>query len=110
MSAIQPLAPKELAERLARGDDLVLLDVREPAELAVASIARPGVVAIPLGHLGRRHGELDPARPIVCICHHGMRSSHAAALLARAGFGSLFNLSGGIDRWSREVDSSVPRY
>lgn len=110
MSAIGTLTPRELAARLAKGERFVLVDVREPSELAVASIPRPEVVAIPLGELARRMGELDPAAPTVCVCHHGMRSARACSILARAGFTALTNLAGGIDRWSVEVDPKVPRY
>jgi len=54
--------------------------------------------------------ELDPARSIVCICHHGIRSAHAARALEEAGFQRVINLAGGIDRWSCDVDPRVPRY
>ena len=103
-----PIEPRELARRIARGDALVLLDVREPAELAICRIR--GSRAIPLGELARRAGELDPDQPIVCICHHGIRSANAAAVLAAQGFESVFNLSGGIERWALEVDPSLARY
>jgi rhodanese-related sulfurtransferase len=105
---IAALSPAELAERLERGDPLVILDVREPRELARGTL--PGAVAIPLGDLARRAGELDPGRATVCICHHGIRSAQACSLLARAGFRELYNLSGGVDRWSLEVDPGLPRY
>jgi rhodanese-related sulfurtransferase len=102
------LSPSDLAERLERGDPLVLLDVREPREVARGTLA--GAVPIPLGDLARRASELDPARATVCICHHGVRSAQACAVLARAGFRELYNLSGGVDRWSLEVDPALPRY
>jgi rhodanese-related sulfurtransferase len=105
---VESLTPKELKRELDLGEPLVLLDVREPEELAIARIA--GAIAIPLGELGARWGELDPARPIVCICHHGIRSAHAARALEEAGFRRVINLAGGIDRWSCDVDPRVPRY
>lgn len=107
-AAVESLAPRALSERLARGEALVLLDVREPEEHALGVIA--GSVLLPMSELAARLDELDPARPTVCICHHGVRSAHVAAALARAGFARVLNLSGGVDRWSREVDATFPRY
>ena len=107
-STPRPLMPRQLAERLAAGDRPVLLDVREPEEVRICAL--PGIVHIPLGELSVRHGELDPDAEIVCICHHGVRSASAAVGLQRLGFdGPLWNLTGGMDRWSREVDPDCPR-
>ena len=104
-----PLRPTELASRLAAGDELVLLDVREAEELAICAL--PGVVHIPLGELAVRHTELDPDAESVCICHHGIRSASAAAGLRNVGFdGPLWNLTGGVERWARDGDPSMPRY
>ncbi len=86
----------------------VLLDVREPWELAIASL--PGAISIPLRSLPARIGELDPAQRHIVIYHHGMRSERAADLLRQAGFPAVSNLAGGIDAWSRLVDGRVPRY
>jgi rhodanese-related sulfurtransferase len=86
----------------------VILDVREPWEVAHA--AMPGIVAIPMGQIPARVDELDPARPVVCVCHHGMRSMQVAMFLERRGFPDVWNLSGGIDAWSRQVDPSCPTY
>lgn len=86
----------------------VILDVREPWEVALA--AMPGIVAIPMGQIPARADELDPARPVVCVCHHGMRSMQVAMFLERRGFTDIWNLSGGIDAWSRQVDPSCPTY
>lgn len=108
MTAVESLTPAELRDRLAAGEELVLLDVRQPEELEVCRLE--GARAIPLAELPRRVDELDPERATVCICHHGVRSAQAAALLAQAGFGRLFNLSGGVDRWAAEVDPSMARY
>jgi len=105
---VRTLTPAELAARLARGDELVLLDVREPHEYALCRIA--GSLHVPLSELALRHVELDPEREIVCICHHGIRSASAAAALARLDFERMYNLQGGLDRWAREVDPSMPRY
>jgi len=103
-----PLRASDLAARLAAGEQLVLLDVREAEELAICALE--GAVHVPLSELSVRHIELDPDAPTVCICHHGVRSAHAAAGLARLGFERLFNLVGGVDRWAIEVDPSMPRY
>lgn len=100
--------PRQVHEALARGEPLVLLDVREAHELAICSI--PGSLWTPLGEIARRAGELDRAASIVCICHHGVRSARAIGELAAAGFEHLINLSGGIDRWAIEVDTTMPRY
>jgi rhodanese-related sulfurtransferase len=86
----------------------VLLDVRDAWEVAHASI--PGVVAIPMGQIPGRVDELEPDRAVVCVCHHGMRSMQVAMFLERRGFTDVWNLSGGIDAWSRQVDPSCPIY
>lgn len=90
----------------------VVLDVREPWELQTASVRPQGftVVAIPMGELPGRLTELDPARPVACLCHHGARSLRVAAFLEHQGFEAVANITGGIDAWSRECDQSVPRY
>jgi len=105
---VQPITPGELRQRLDAGEDLVLLDVREPEEVALCRIE--GSLMIPMGELSVRHVELDPDRPTVCVCHHGVRSAHVAAALARLGFEQLYNLTGGVDRWALEVDPAMRRY
>jgi molybdopterin/thiamine biosynthesis adenylyltransferase/rhodanese-related sulfurtransferase len=107
-SAVGEITPVELSERIARGDDFELLDVREPFEWAIARL--PGARHIPLGTLPDMLHELDPARETIVYCKSGMRSMAAATQLAGAGFARVANLTGGISRWSAEVDSSVPRY
>jgi molybdopterin/thiamine biosynthesis adenylyltransferase/rhodanese-related sulfurtransferase len=102
------IAPRELQALKDQGADVVLLDVREPHEHAIASIT--GARLVPLATLPARLSELDSARPIVLHCHHGQRSRMALELLRRSGFTKLKNLRGGIDAWSREVDPTVPRY
>lgn len=86
----------------------VLLDVREPWEIATAQIA--GSVSIPMRDIPARSEELDDDAQIVCICHHGARSAQVAMFLDSRGFTKVFNLQGGIDAWSRQVDPSVPTY
>ncbi|WP_284336465.1 rhodanese-like domain-containing protein [Comamonas sp. NoAH] len=91
----------------------VVLDVREKWECQLASI-RPSekfeLQCIPMGEITSRLTELDPDRPIACLCHHGARSMSVAAYLAREGFESVANITGGIDAWSHERDPSVPKY
>jgi rhodanese-related sulfurtransferase len=90
----------------------VVLDVREPSELAVASIQANGfdLVTIPMGVIPPRLTELDPSQPIACLCHHGGRSMQVASFLKARGFDHVANIAGGINAWSTEVDPSVPRY
>ncbi|MBL8383068.1 MAG: sulfurtransferase [Burkholderiales bacterium] len=85
----------------------VLLDVREAWEVQTAAL--PGIVHVPMRELPARVAELDAAREIVSICHHGGRSMQVALFLERQGF-RVHNLAGGMDAWSREVDPAVPRY
>ena len=106
--SVARITPRELKERLARGDELVLLDVREAGEVAICAL--PGSVHVPMGEVARRVRELDPHKPTVCICHHGVRSANVAAMLERFGFEELYNLAGGVDRWAEEVDPAMPRY
>ena len=91
----------------ANGENPLILDVREPWEIATASL--DGTVNIPMGDIPSRLAELDPDRETIVMCHHGVRSAQVAMYLARNGFERVLNLAGGIDAWS-DVDSSVPRY
>lgn len=90
----------------------MVLDVREPQELQVASIKADGfeLCTIPMGVIPVRLAELDPARPVACLCHHGGRSMQVANFLASRGFAHVANIAGGIHAWSAEVDPSVPCY
>ena len=105
---LKEITATELRQRLDGGADIVLLDVREPEELALARI--DGVVHIPMGEVPGRLYELDPDKDIVVICHHGQRSAAVAQFLAQRDFARVVNLTGGIDAWSRTVDARVPRY
>lgn len=100
--------PKELKARIDKGDRLVLLDVREPWEHALAKLE--GSVLIPLGTLPQSLSKLDRNAEIIAYCHHGMRSADATSFLLQQGFSNVKNLVGGIDAWSVQVDGSVPRY
>ncbi|WP_447969329.1 rhodanese-like domain-containing protein [Nitrospira sp. M1] len=99
---------RELKDRLDKGDDLFILDVREPHEYSMAKIE--GSVLIPLGTLPTSLDQLDPNREIIALCHKGMRSADAMGFLLQQGFSNVKNLVGGIDAWSVEIDQSVPRY
>ncbi len=96
----------------AEGTAPLLLDVREDWEVAVAAIRIDGVAAchIPMGRIPERLAELDPGQPVICICHHGMRSAQVVAFLQQHGHETVYNLAGGIDAWSVRVDPRVPRY
>jgi rhodanese-related sulfurtransferase len=109
---MKSLAVRELAAHCAARPSTVLLDVRERWELERADLALPGIERrhVPLRELPGALATLDPARPVVCVCHHGVRSAHAALFLQRQGFDAVWNLEGGIDAWSAQVDPSVPRY
>lgn len=102
------LSARELAERLARGEDLLLVDVREASELAVARF--PDALHIPLATVPLRLAELPTDRTIVLACHHGGRSMRALQYLRSRGYTDLRNLAGGIDAWACEVDPAMRRY
>ncbi len=102
------ITPKELKARIDKGDKLVLLDVREPWENALAKLE--GSTLIPLSTLPQSLSQLDKNAEIIAYCHHGMRSGDATGFLLQQGFPNVKNLVGGIDAWSVQVDGSVPRY
>lgn len=101
------IAPRELAPRLASGE-ILLIDVREEWELQVVSIA--GAQHLPMGLVPAQQALLPRDRPIAVLCHHGTRSAMVADYLRSAGHRQVLNVSGGIDRWSVEVDPALPRY
>jgi len=106
---IEELTAVELKRRIDLGQDLQLIDVREPHEYEFARI--PNTTLIPLGQLETRMSEIDPSRETIVYCRSGVRSVHAIRQLRQAGFaGRLLNLKGGILAWSKDVDPSVPRY
>lgn len=113
---IDHVRPAQLTDWLAaapEGSAPLVLDVREPWELQTASVSPAEgfeFVAIPMGQLPERLAELDPTRPIACLCHHGMRSLRVANFLEHHGFEQIANITGGIDAWSQERDPAVPRY
>lgn len=106
---MEEITATELKQRLDRGDDIQIIDVREPHEYDIARI--PDTKLIPLGQVTGRMSEIDPNRETVMHCKMGGRSAKAIEALQRAGFaGRLVNLKGGITAWSNEVDPSVPKY
>ncbi|HZQ52608.1 MAG TPA: molybdopterin-synthase adenylyltransferase MoeB [Bryobacteraceae bacterium] len=100
--------PVEVKQKLDRGDDFVLIDVREPYEYQIARI--PGARLIPLGDLPKRLNELNPNAEIVAHCRSGQRSQKAVDLMKQNGFKNVRNMTGGILAWSDKVDPSVPKY
>ena len=102
------ITPLELKSRLDKGDQLVLLDVREQWEFDLAKLN--GSTLIPLATLPNSLVKLNRDAEIIAICHHGMRSADATNFLLQQGFPNVKNLVGGIDAWSAQVDRSVPRY
>lgn len=104
---VPEITPRDLKARLDRGDDIYILDVREPHEYQICNLRGH---LIPLGDLPRRVSELDSSREIVAHCRSGKRSGEAVQFLQKAGFHKIWNLKGGILAWSDEVDPSVPKY
>lgn len=94
--------------RREREEEVLLIDVREADEYELARVE--GARLLPLSRFNEWASKLDPSIEAVVMCHHGIRSAQVCAYLARQGFKNLSNLEGGIDRWSCEVDPSVPRY
>jgi adenylyltransferase/sulfurtransferase len=106
---MEEITPAELKQRLDKGDDIQIVDVREDNEVAIGRI--PNSIHIPLGQILSRMKDIDPNRETVVHCKMGGRSARAIEALQRSGFqGKLINLKGGILRWSDEVDPSVPKY
>ena len=105
---ISEISVTDLSRRIAEPDAPVVLDVREPQEIALARF--PGAVEIPTQSVPSRMAELDRNAEIFVLCHHGMRSAHVADYLAEQGFTRVGNVTGGIDAWALMVDPSVPRY
>lgn len=105
--SVPEITPREFVARRERGDDVVLLDVREDWELAIAKV--PGIVHIPMGEVPARLGELDINKEVVVICRSGRRSLDVAQFLQQHGYRST-NLAGGILAWGRDLDPSLPAY
>ena len=106
--AVPTISVQELKGKMDAGEAFELVDVREPFEYEIARI--DGAKLIPLGEIGERFGELQEEQPIIVHCHSGQRSAQAVRLLRQRGFTKVYNLEGGIDAWSDQIDSSVPKY
>jgi rhodanese-related sulfurtransferase len=104
----ETILPVELSVRMKRGEQVILIDVREPVEYQMAHVE--GARLLPLSQFHEWAATLNPEEEIIVMCHHGVRSAHVCSILARQGFKKMVNLAGGIDRWSSDVDSSVPAY
>ena len=109
----QPLevSVREALARLSGERAAVLIDVREPAEFSIAHIE--GAELVPMQYVPtqlQRMEALADERDLLILCHHGMRSLNVAAWLRERGIENCFSIAGGIDQWSQEIDSSVPRY
>ncbi len=106
-TSFSEISVRDLKERLDEGEDIFLLDVREPYEYKIANLQGH---LIPLSQLPAKAGDLNRSREIVVYCHHGNRSAFAVQFLKNLGFDRVLNLRGGIDEWSTAIDPQVPRY
>ena len=102
------ITPSQLSERMRGEEPPLIIDVREPEEYELARVE--GTRLLPLSLFNEWAPSLDPERETVFMCHHGMRSAQVCAWLSRQGFEKVHNLAGGIDRWSADIDPTVPRY
>ena len=109
---MQSLTVDQLQDFTATHPGAVLLDVREAWEVQLARISLPDVTTLhmPMGEIPARLAELPATQPIIAFCHHGMRSAQVVAFLQRQGHAHIYNLAGGVDAWSAQVDPAVPRY
>jgi rhodanese-related sulfurtransferase len=104
----ESILPSEVETRLKNGETLNIIDVREPSEYEISRIDEAKL--LPLSQFNDWIGDLKPEDEIIVMCHHGIRSANLCMFLLRNGFEKVFNLEGGIDLWSKEVDANVPRY
>ena len=102
------ISPAELKKRLDAGEKFLLIDVREPWEYETCRIE--GAKLMPMRTIPANLQSLDVEEPVICYCHHGMRSLDVAVWLQKQGVESARSLAGGIDKWSAEIDPKVPRY
>jgi rhodanese-related sulfurtransferase len=105
---VREISVEQLAEWRASGRTFTLLDVREPFEVAVASL--PDALHIPVRDVPARLSELDPDAEIAVLCHHGGRSEYVVRFLHARGFDNAHNVEGGIEAYAQRVDRSIPRY
>jgi rhodanese-related sulfurtransferase len=102
------ISPAEAKAHLERGDGVLLVDVREPGETQLCRIA--GAILMPMGTVPANVQKLDVDGVVICYCHHGVRSLDVAVWLRSQGVERARSMTGGIDRWSSEIDPGVPRY
>jgi adenylyltransferase/sulfurtransferase len=105
---IPEISPGEYVRRRDAGENLLLLDVREPYEVEIASV--PGALHVPMAQVPERLAEIDRNREVVVLCRSGGRSLRVAMFLQQQGYPRVANLSGGILRWGEELDPSLPAY
>ena len=108
--SVPQVSPQELKARLDKGENLFILDVREPHEWEISNLSHLGAILIPKGQVLERMGELDTAQEMVVQCRSGARSADVIRQLKQHGFKKMWNLDGGINRWAKEVDNSLPTY
>jgi adenylyltransferase/sulfurtransferase len=109
-NTVPEITPLELKKRLDQGDDLYILDVREPHEWDISNLSHLGAYLIPKGKVLERMSELDTAREMVVQCRTGVRSADVIRLLQQHGFSKMLNLTGGINRWANDVEPALPKY
>lgn len=106
--SVKNISPLELKEMLLKEEGIRLIDVREKWEHNIARIN--GSKLVPLGTISEQYKELNVNEKIVVFCHHGSRSYNACRFMIQNGFKNVYNLEGGINAWSLEVDNSIPQY
>ena len=108
MTKVTQITPTELLKRADSGELWQILDVREPWEIEIASVA--GTINIPMSEVPARYDELSADLPVAVLCHSGARSGRVADWLSVNGIDNVANIVGGIDAWSAQIDSSIPCY
>jgi rhodanese-related sulfurtransferase len=103
---METISVRELASKI-KNEEIFILDVRNPDEFAFATI---GGLNIPLPIIHEKYTQIDKNKSIYCLCHHGVRSQMAQDFLLHQGYNHVINIEGGIDAWSLEIDSTIPRY
>ena len=105
---INDIMPKDLKARLDAGEALQIIDVREYWEVNLGTIE--GAIHIPMNDIPYSLDEIPDDKPVIFMCHTGVRSAQVTEWVKRQGRENVLNLVGGIERWSREIDPSIPRY
>lgn len=107
-ASIPGATPEEIQQRLQAGEDLLLVDVREPEEIRIAAL--PDALVCPMSRTAEWIDRLPKEQPLIIFCHHGIRSMQVAMALTQRGHRNVTNMTGGIDLWSTQVDPCVQRY